>query len=208
MTKNSIELETRIVYTVTMTHTIMSKKSQEQLEAFLPSDVEKLLDRSFLPQNRFVIVKYRPEYYTLGKYTRNEWTSYYDIGKEFDDGILTIDEYNRTESSLISCIKDIAFASGCKMVTVAYIEYGTVNVKTSGPKHRLLCQGSRLLVRDMDDALRKVIREEVWIVFINKNKHFMVDFGHEMYLNIRCPLGKNTVKTIVDNNNLFFDPRH
>jgi hypothetical protein len=41
------------------------------------------------------------------------------------------------------------------------------------------------------------------MVFVNKSRQFMVDFGYDMYLHVRCPLDKGLVNTIVNNNKLF-----
>ena len=48
----------------------------------------------------YSISKYRPELYTKGDYIKNEWTSVLDIGKSFDDGVLTSSEYLKLNSAI------------------------------------------------------------------------------------------------------------
>ena len=175
----------------------------------LPKYIEKYLSSDYLPQNRYTIVKYRPEYYINGCYNHNEWTSFTDIGRHFDDGILTSDEYYKVENNYISCVKELAYAANCKYLTFGYIEsYSELIVKKSNGLHFLLQQGYRISIKDIDDSIKKVLREEAWIVFINKSKSFMIDFGYDYYMHIRCNLDRNCVLTIVNNNNLFLDPRY
>ena len=50
----------------------------------------------------YSISKYRPELYTKGDYIKNEWTSVLDIGKSFDDGVLTSSEYLKIEQCYIN----------------------------------------------------------------------------------------------------------
>jgi hypothetical protein len=88
----------------------------------VPVYIEKRLNRGYMPKNRFVIVKYRPIYYDSGKYLHNEWSSYSDIGRSFDDGVLSFDEYLMIEKRFISCIKSLAHASCCKYLTIGYLE--------------------------------------------------------------------------------------
>lgn len=45
------------------------------------------------------IVKYQPQYYKDGVYTKNEWISVSDIGESFDGEVLTKEEYLMVESA-------------------------------------------------------------------------------------------------------------
>lgn len=47
------------------------------------------------------ISKYDPQFRVNGSYQKNEWTSISDIGKVFDDGVLTLAEYLRVENEYI-----------------------------------------------------------------------------------------------------------
>lgn len=174
----------------------------------IPKDIYKMLDWDFKPQNRFVIVKYRPEYYVNGVYTNNEWSSFADIGRVFNDKLFSLEEYLIVEDRYVSCIKDMAIESSCKYLTIGYMENRTrlKTVKANG-EQRTITTGSRLLIKDIDDVIKRVLREEVWIVFLNRNKRFVVDFGYDYYLHVRCQLRREVVSIIVNKNNLFFDPR-
>lgn len=175
---------------------------------YFSKDVFKKLDLSYNPKSLYTIVKYRPEFYVDGKYIKNEWSSYNDIGIHFDDGILNREEYIRVENDYISCAKDLAREAGCKYLTVAYIEplNYIITQKHDGSNVILSC-GNRLLLSDIDDILQQVIRELSWVIFINNKKGFMLDFGYDMYMHVRCRLNKDVVVKITNQYNLFLDPR-
>lgn len=171
--------------------------------------LNKLLDADYKPEKRFVIVKYNPRYYDEEKYLRNEWTSIADVGLTFDDGILTMEDYIRVENNYISCIKEIVEATGCKKLMVGFIEgHYRLKIKKANNEIRYVYPRSLLNLKDIDDVLKKVIREEEWVVLINKSKGVMIDFGYDLYLHIRCNLEIDKVRKIVKKNNLFFDPRN
>lgn len=55
------------------------------------------------------ITKYNPIYRDdNGYYTLNDWTSFSDIGKEYNNSIFTLEEYIKVENSYLSAI-DILF---------------------------------------------------------------------------------------------------
>lgn len=207
---------------------IRSNKTREEIEALverfglhlLPllsnaslkedSLVSKWLDENYRPLNRYSIIKYNPAYYINGVYTKNEWTSFFDIGNTFDNFVLTLDEYLIVENRYIACAKQLAAESGCSYLSVAYMEgNGRFRVKTANGKRRDLIPGSKLAVKDIDDALRNVLRENyVWMVFLNVEHSFMIDFGYDYYMHIRCPLQKARVESIVASHQLHLDPRN
>jgi hypothetical protein len=54
----------------------------------------------------FTVVKYKPEFYVDGIYTKEEWISRYDIGDTFDGKLFEIDEYQRVEDNYVNFIKE------------------------------------------------------------------------------------------------------
>ncbi len=56
-------------------------------------------------RNSLAIVKYNPDFRDEnGYYIRNEWTSVSDINKEFEDGVLTKEEYITVEEKYIESV--------------------------------------------------------------------------------------------------------
>ena len=64
------------------------------------------------------IVKYQPKYYKDGVYTKDEWISVSDIGKNFDGEVLTKEEYLRVESAYVDTVKELLEISGVKFLTI------------------------------------------------------------------------------------------
>ena len=58
------------------------------------------------------IVKYQPQYYKDRVYTKNEWISVSDIGRNFDGEVLTNEEYLRVESAYVDTVKELLEVSG------------------------------------------------------------------------------------------------
>lgn len=57
--------------------------------------------------NEFRISKYNCKFRINEIYTKDEWTSIGDNGKEYDNTIFTYDEYHKVESSYLNAIKNI-----------------------------------------------------------------------------------------------------
>jgi hypothetical protein len=64
------------------------------------------------------IVKYKPQYYKDGIYTKNEWISVSDIGSSFDGEVLTKEEYLRVEAAYVDTVKELLEISGVKFLTI------------------------------------------------------------------------------------------
>ncbi len=117
----------------------------------------------------YSISKYRPDLYDeKGCYRRNEWTSFGDIGRTFDDGILSEDEYLSIEQRYIDVAVILARLSGCSYLIINHLE-GKNDIRDkfselSCNKHLLeaaknIRQGLRLPISSCPDYLRLCIRE-------------------------------------------------
>ncbi len=163
----------------------------------------------------YSISKYRPQFYdSKSCYTRNEWTSISDIGKSFDDGVLTTNEYLETERHYINTAIELARISGCSYLTVDYLEgkYIVQNVKEHSLNYNLLetaqkiRQGLIIRVSDCADYLRLCLRECCYASFSNHLHNFYIDFGYDFYMHIRTTLPKKQVEEVVLKNHLYFRP--
>ena len=62
-----------------------------------------------------VIVRYNPKYYdTQGVYTKDEWTDFSDVGREFEGKRLSIEEYLVVENNFIAFVRECVELVGCK----------------------------------------------------------------------------------------------
>ena len=99
------------------------------------------------------ISKYDPQFRVNGAYQKNEWTSVSDIGKVFDDGVLTFAEYLRVENEYIQFCLNAMKAAGVTGLSVCAPE--------------IYCEGLRLPKRVCDtdsicEIIRWCLREKCW----------------------------------------------
>jgi hypothetical protein len=64
----------------------------------------------------FTVVKYKPEFYVDGIYTKEEWISRYDIGSFFDGKLFEMAEYQRVEDNYVFKFRKFnLLISNCKI---------------------------------------------------------------------------------------------
>lgn len=164
----------------------------------------------------YSISKYRPDLYDeKGCFRRNEWTSFGDIGRAFDNEILSEDEYLRTEQRYIEVAVTLARLSGCSDLIINHLE-GKNDIKDRfsqllSNKQLLraaqnIRQGLRLPISSCSDYLRLCIREYCWAVFTNDLHDFSIDFGYDFYMHVKTSLPELQVEEIVLDNNLYIKP--
>lgn len=165
----------------------------------------------------YSISKYRPQFYNSERcYIRNEWTSIFDIGKSFADGILTEEEYIKIETKYIATAIELARLAGCTYLTVSYIEGDSTDIVDSVNSHKLnhvlienaktISRGLRVSLNDCPDFLRLCLRECCWAIFSSKTHNFLVEFGYDYYMHIHTVVPKNQVVEIVNRNGLYLRP--
>ena len=146
------------------------------------------------------IVKYHPEFYDdNGRYLKEEWTSFDDVGRVYGGKVVTIDDYLEIENRFIEITHAILEESGCKFVTLGYVEsYHRKAVK----------EGKRVHVSHLDYYLRMALRGEAFIVFINRSRGVQFDWSSDcLYMHLYCRIPLNRLRSIVESRGLFLDPR-
>lgn len=165
----------------------------------------------------YSIVKYRPQFYdSQSCYTRDEWISVSDIGKSFEDGVLTENEYLETEKHYIDTAIELARLSGCTFLTVDYLEDKTKDIVQRSEKYSMgfnlmksakrIRQGMRIHISDCADYLRLSLRECCFVIFTNHSHNFNIQFGYDYYMFIYTVLPKSQVENVVSTNKLYFRP--
>lgn len=164
----------------------------------------------------YSISKYCPEFYTKGDYIKNEWTSVSEIGKSFDDDVLTSTEYLRIEQCYINTAIELALKSGCSYLIIDYLEgepHDIILEIKKNPINRNLIDaaknirlGLRVHISQCADYLRLCLRECCYATFSNHAHNFYVDFGYDFYMHVHTELPKLQVENIVKTNNLFIRP--
>ena len=146
------------------------------------------------------IVKYKPEFYDdNGVYQKDEWTSYYDVGKEYDGKVVSLEEYLDIENRFISITRAVLESAGCTFVTLGYIE---------SRRKKGLKEGMRVRVDKIAPYLRMALQGKAFIVFINRDKGIQFDFSEDvLYMHLNCRIPEEELRNIVESRGLYLDPR-
>ena len=145
------------------------------------------------------VVKYSPDGYNeQGVYCRDEWSSICDIGRTFSGVTLTEDDYLEVENNYINCAVDIMTQSGCKYLTIGYIQ----DYNHIGYKYK-----SRITKDQLATILRDMLRENIYCVLVNLKHKVMIDVGYDYYMHIFCPIDNLKLKILVESHNLYLNPR-
>jgi|SRR5688572_20687759 len=140
------------------------------------------------------ITKYDPayrDYYDV--YTKNEWISFYDIGKTFDGVLFTEEEYLETERKYIQATKLFFEFHQCEYFELANLETQTfTGMASSITDDRLIkkldqSEGNRIFeLALLPTVVQSILREFIWgELFCRADKNIAVRFGYDyhMYFN-------------------------
>lgn len=150
---------------------------------------------------KYRISKYLPQYRDKdGKYLKNDWTSYADIGKNFDSGILTLDSYIKTERNYCKVVKEIFLNNDIEFVIVDALECN-FTVKELNQLHKLrglrlsnndkyfinnLKNGDKIILDNVEEILSLILRDCFWCKLVSPDQDFIVEFGYDLYVYIVC----------------------
>lgn len=132
------------------------------------------------------ITKYDPQFRKdNGKYIRNEWIGYSDIGDKFYDGILTFDKYQKIEDKYIESIMYIANIKKNNYIRVKNIyrspQYTDIHATTGmNILIKLIKNGNFIEKNYIPDLCRLILREHMWARLYSLN--MFVHFGYDYYM--------------------------
>ncbi len=117
-----------------------------------------------------------------GTYDRNEWTSYSELGKEFVDGILTLDSYTEVENKYVLAVRSFFERAGISRFLIDEVELGNEEIESvavNGSLH--LVAGSYLPLDQLECVIRMSLREEVWCKLSGAHQSYL-HFGYDYYV--------------------------
>lgn len=131
--------------------------------------------------------------YIDNNYKENgDWTSISDIGKKFNNKILTRREYLSVENQYLNCVDKILLLSDQSYLTINSFEhYKRVPWKDN----------QKIEMNKINRFLRDCLREKCWARLIGND--FYLHIGYDFYLYIGTSLDMNSIVKIVKENNLF-----
>ena len=141
--------------------------------------------------NQYRVTKYDPKNRVSGVYTKDEWTSLYDVGKAYKGELFTFAEYLKVEGAYLNTIDSV----------MQEVNINSVKVK-SGERIFSVLNNSTLDSRDEVLKVAKgVLREDFWCKLEAEN--FFVHFGYDFYMYIGADIDDEKMRKIAEENGLF-----
>lgn len=133
----------------------------------------------------FQISKYNPIYRDeQGRYQRDEWTDFSDIGKEFEDGILTFGNYEQVEQRYLSVIYSCFSLFQERNIYLTDIEYYSQPIEEDlVPIYEKIVAGSLVFtLSDLPNLIQLILRNYIWAKIIGEEIECHFGFDFYMYL--------------------------
>jgi hypothetical protein len=128
------------------------------------------------------LTKYDPRFRLPdGTFGRNEWTGIADIGKTFETGTLSLDEYLVKENAYVESIRRLMSSAGVTSLVVSGLELDPDNL---GPEFRaaidFLREGAALSGEELDVTIRICLRGLAWCRLEGEHGTYL-HFGYDLY---------------------------
>jgi hypothetical protein len=134
--------------------------------------------------NSWRVTKYDPRLRDAeGRYTRDEWTSYAQVGRVFGGKRLTLSAYEAVEVAYVSAVSDFAVASGVRSLRATGVECASKRAPKGLPFRVVAGADSKPFgVESLGAVARACLREEFWCRVVGVNEPFFAHFGWDYYL--------------------------
>lgn len=155
--------------------------------------------------NKYSISKYNPNYRDdIGIYTKDEWTSFSDIGKCYNEEVFTFDMYFGVEQKYVNVIQilmeEFSISELCVMELENYNDSKEpVNElpECANTTIRFLSEGQKLNCEEVVYVTQGILRELLWCGFYSRETHLIIKFGYDYYINIISEqLSQNAIDNI------------
>lgn len=142
-------------------------------------------------KNAVSVTKYDPRFRnSRGQFQKEDWTAISDVGKSFDNQILTLENYLRVESQYVRAAKLFLAHYGCRAVVVRDLEEG---IDPSDMVHELLGlklpqinEGDRCAADQSELLIKACLRGLLWCNLVGEDGAVSIHFGHDYYMYF-CP---------------------
>ncbi len=142
------------------------------------------------------ISKYDPQFRINGIFTKNEWTSIWDVGNVFEGNKFTMDEYLITENNYLLAIEKLLDTTHTKSLTIRKLE-----------DYENCChykKGQCLYHKeDILSVVRDCLRENYWCEL--RSPSLTILFGYEYYVYVKCALSYSEIVAETSRFNLFVE---
>ena len=139
--------------------------------------------------------KYNPHYRINGRYIKEEWTDYSDVGKTFNGNIFYEEEYALVENKYILCILDILKHANIKGISIdGYEEY---DVSSHWKNEQYVS------INNLATLIRDCLRNKCWCRL--KSNDLCIQFGYDYYVHIDTNLSYSEIELICNRYDLFLE---
>ena len=138
--------------------------------------------------NEYLVTKYDPKYRVngIGIYTRDEWSDICDIGREFEDGVLTREEYEDMVKRYSACAVDILKRANAERMIVSSCE--DINNKACRKENDIVS------LFEVGRIVRDCLNGDYWCILTDRRS--FVHIGDCLYMYIGCDLAPDEVSEI------------
>jgi hypothetical protein len=133
------------------------------------------------------VTKYNPKFRDVsGKYLKNEWTAFSDVGKYFTGDLFLIEEYYSMENKYIKAVEYFFRLNNVDRVTVVGLEKYDIESKvldeTMQDVGEKVENSATFHVRDLSSLLKLILREYLWCELHSPDEAVKVKFGYDYYM--------------------------
>jgi len=162
------------------------------------------------------ITKYNPKYRDVkGRFTKNEWTSIYDIGKVFSGKELTIQKYLKTEELYVDAIFYFINHLGITTLEVNSLEKRSDNIEIlnfhqlyteeMSNIYKTIKEGDMLTLKGIANLCRLVLRENIWC-YLKNHSNLVIYFGYDYYMFIGTSVACDKAIEKIIRSGLYVEP--
>ena len=142
--------------------------------------------------HQYRVTKYDPALRdAAGAYTKEDWTSFSDIGRSCGSATLTEEDYVRVESSYIDIAKKFLAEDGCPTLRAVGFENraGFAEAPT---------EGALISEKDLPVVCRSILREEFWCRLEADGRFLHFGYDYYMYVGVKseCPTSIAAAATV------------
>ncbi|WP_018703688.1 hypothetical protein [Anaeromusa acidaminophila] len=135
------------------------------------------------------ITKYKPDYRDeLGRYTKNEWTSFSQIGDEFNGYKFTKEDYVIVENAYVDTIMAFMSSNNITSLNVDGLEKRKFQKRKDDVYsdeminlYYNLKENDVINVEAIKNLSRMILREDIWCKLEKENTMF-IHFGYDYYM--------------------------
>jgi len=146
--------------------------------------------------HQYRVTKYDPHYRVNGAYTRDEWTSFSDVGESFGGVPFTLADYEEAEA------RHIAFLCALVEQEVAYPL--TIDSLESDPVACPWSSRQTIGPQELPVLLRDVLRGRCWCRLMGRS--FFIHFGYDYYMYVGCSFTSEGITALAGRFGLFAEP--